>query len=123
MADPNPITTHILDTSTGQPASGLSLKLSRKIGEKEDGSFEWDLVATQVTNSDGRLNSPLLKDSALEAGHVYEIHFDTAAYFKAQGRKCFYPYVKIVFEIEDPSAHYHVPLLISPYGQMTYRGS
>ncbi|GBG25257.1 5-hydroxyisourate hydrolase [Hondaea fermentalgiana] len=123
-ANPNPVTTHVLDTSTGQPAAGLGLRLSRKVGEHEDGSFRWETIATQTTNADGRLDAPLLNaEQAPEKDSVYELHFDTAAYFAQQGRKCFYPYVKIVFEIADPASHYHVPLLISPFGQMTYRGS
>ena len=109
------ITTHVLDTSKGSPARGISIILEGLNGG------EWLEIAKGTTNNDGRAADLLAKEKVLEKG-VYRITFDTASYFKANGTKGFYPYVSIVFEIED-AAHYHVPLLLNPYGYSTYRGS
>lgn len=118
MADPNPVTTHVLNTANGQPAAGLRLSLSRRAA---DGS--WEALGTHETNADGRLSSQLLAQGAIKQGDVFQLHFETGAYFAAKGQKCFYPHVDIAFEIDDPASHYHVPLLLSPFGSMTYRGS
>jgi 5-hydroxyisourate hydrolase len=109
------ITTHVLDTSIGRPGQGISLVLEGQHGEG------WREIARGVTNNDGRVADLLAAGKTLEKG-IYRITFDTAAYFKKNGKKGFYPYVSIVFEIEDGS-HYHVPLLLNPYGYSTYRGS
>lgn len=110
------LTTHILDTSAGKPAARVRIVLEQP---GTDGS--WQLVAEGKTNEDGRIPDFLKKEMVLAPG-MYRLHFDTAAYFSAQQKKCFYPYVQIVFEITDAS-HYHVPLLLNPYGYSTYRGS
>ncbi|XP_078600741.1 5-hydroxyisourate hydrolase-like isoform X3 [Branchiostoma floridae x Branchiostoma japonicum] len=113
----SPLTTHVLDTSLGRPAAEVPIKLYRtgeRLGE------EWSQVSSGQTNSDGRCNNLL---NTLEAG-VYKITFDTATYFNKNGiRQYFYPYVDIVFEVQDPNQHYHVPLLLNPFGYSTYRGS
>jgi 5-hydroxyisourate hydrolase len=108
------ITTHVLDTAAGGPAKGVHILLEKKEGEiyKEMNSV--------VTNSDGRVEK--LMPIPLEAG-VFRLTFDTADYFKNKGTKSFYPETAIVFEIDDPTQHYHVPLLISGFGYSTYRGS
>jgi 5-hydroxyisourate hydrolase len=111
----NPLTTHVLDTSTGKPAGNLAITLEKQAG----GAFE--AFGGGVTNDDGRVSKPLV-ESDWGAG-VYRITFDTAAYFKAQGVAAFYPVVKVVFEVTDPDSHHHVPLLLSPFGYSTYRGS
>jgi 5-hydroxyisourate hydrolase len=85
--------------------------------------FDWEPINRLATNHDGRASSQLWPDHLpFEAG-VYRIVFDTQAYFEKSGRTTFYPYVEVVFRIADPTQHYHVPLLISPYGYSTYRGS
>lgn len=108
------LTTHVLDTMHGQPASGLSLRLRR--GDET-------LVET-VTNLDGRVDGPLLK--SLTPG-AYRLEFDVGEYFRDLGvalpDPAFLETVVIDFGIADPAAHYHVPLLVSPYGYSTYRGS
>jgi len=89
-------------------------------------SVSFKTVSEQTSNGDGRLDSPLLPEDVakrIAPGDVFKLHFKTGDYFSRMQQKCFYPFVDIVFTIEDPSSHYHVPLLISPYGQMTYRGS
>ena len=109
----SPITTHVLDTALGKPAAGVALVLERVDGPS--------VLARGVTDADGRV-ADLLAPGSLEAG-TYRITFDTAAYFAATGRQSFYPSVSVVFEIRDPAQHYHVPLLLSPFGYSTYRGS
>ena len=81
----------------------------------------WSTVASGTTNADGRVPDLLVKDQKLDPGN-YRLTFETAAYFKSLKTKAFYPHVTVVFEIND-SSHYHVPLLLSPYGYSTYRGS
>jgi 5-hydroxyisourate hydrolase len=109
------ITTHILDTSKGRPASGVSVLLERKVGE------EWQEVGRAVTDADGRARQ-LLSDRPLEAG-TWRLTFDLGSWFAAQGVEAFYPEASIVFFVRDPGQHHHVPLLLSPFGYSTYRGS
>lgn len=111
----SPLTTHVLDTATGRPAAGLAITLERAVS---DG---FDLVARGVTNDDGRV-ADLLEPGALETG-IWRMSFDTGAYFAAAGKPGFYPVVRIVFEVTAPAEHHHVPLLLSPFGYSTYRGS
>lgn len=114
------LTTHVLDTANGCPGSGISLRLFRL---KNDGRV---LLIEAKTNSDGRADAPLLEGDAFRTGD-YELEFDAGAYFRARGTKladpAFLDVVPIRFGIADADAHYHVPLLISPYGYSTYRGS
>lgn len=109
------ISTHILDTSRGKPASAVPVRLE----------FWQDNMFCErgagVTDSDGR-NRALLGNSALIAGR-YRLTFDTHAYFSALDLSAFYPEVQVVFDIVDTTQHYHVPLLLSPFGYSTYRGS
>ena len=112
----NPLTTHVLDTASGRPAAGLNIRLERSV----DGRFEH--LGEGTTNTDGRLASPLLEETDWAAG-VYRIRFETGAYFEARGEACFYPHVEVVFSVTEPEQHHHVPLLLSPYGYSTYRGS
>ena len=109
------ITTHILDTSIGKPAQGVSVLLEQKNYEA------WKKIAEGTTNTDGRINDLLSEDKIPGAG-IYRLVFETASYFKKQNVKTFYPLVTIEFEITG-SSHYHVPLLLSPYGYSTYKGS
>jgi 5-hydroxyisourate hydrolase len=110
------ITTHILDTSIGMPASGVPVHLS-----KSAGTNGWDIISEGVTNDDGRIPGLVDKDTMLAPGR-YKLHFDTAVYFERQKIKGFYPYVEVVFEITS-TKHHHVPLLLNPFGYSTYRGS
>jgi 5-hydroxyisourate hydrolase len=111
----SPITTHVLDISMGKPAAGLPVILEmEKAGN-------WKEVGRGATDSDGRLQN-LPAPSSLVVG-IYRLTFQTRAYFAAQGVKGFYPHVIIVFEVRNADEHYHVPLLLSPYGYSTYRGS
>lgn len=111
----SPITTHVLDTSRGQPAAGVPVVLEIQAG----GS--WTELARGTTNADGRAPD-LLPGGRLERA-VYRLRFDTAAYFQACGVAGFYPAVSVVFEVREAAEHHHVPLLLSPFGYSTYRGS
>lgn len=109
------ITTHVLDTSKGRPAAGILVVLELKKG---DGYEE---IGRGMTDADGRLKT-LMGERALEFG-TYRITFHTGAYFAHHGVTGFYPEVNIAFEVRDHEQHYHVPLLLNPYGYSTYRGS
>lgn len=111
----SPITTHVLDTALGRPAAGVNIVLERATDEG------YEAVGQGTTNEDGRLPDLLIQDDF--APGVYLIHFDTGSYFEKTGRESFYPEVAVLFEIKDAASHYHVPLLISPFGYSTYRGS
>ena len=111
----SPITTHILDTHRGCPAPGVPIELRIL----EAGSFQ--PLASGSTNSDGRFPN-LLPEGSLRKG-VYQMRFDTGAYHEAIGIKGFYPEVVVTFEIVGLDQHYHIPLLLSPFGYSTYRGS
>lgn len=118
-----PITSHILDTTLGKPAQGVALHLEKKQPvQGHTSSSQWVALGHGQTNADGRVETLLPTNHVLQSG-VYRITFDVAAYFRASNTKAFYPEVTIVFEVERPEEHYHVPLLINPYAYSTYRGS
>jgi 5-hydroxyisourate hydrolase len=109
------LTTHILDTTKGKPAQGVSIVLFRL--EKDI----WKQLITGITNADGRIPNLLNKEVILEPG-IYKLKFETKEYFEKQDIQTFYPFVVIVFTITG-NEHYHVPLLLNPFGYSTYRGS
>lgn len=111
----SPITTHVLDVSRGVAAVGVPVVLDIQDGNK------WTRLASGVTDNDGRV-SELLPPGPLTEG-VYRLTFDTAAYQTATYSEGFYPRVPIIFKVWDGSQHYHVPLLLSPFGYSTYRGT
>lgn len=110
------LSTHVLDLATGRPAAGVAVRLERA---GSDG--RWQAIGEGATDGDGRLRT-LLPDGGLEAGS-WRLSFATGAWMAAQGRECFYPEVVVVFRVADPRQHHHVPLLLSPFGYSTYRGS
>lgn len=109
------LTTHILDTSKGKPAAGIAVDLFVRENET------WNKIASGITNVDGRIPDLLKSDKLLAAG-TYRLKFETKAYFDKQGIPSLYPFVEISFTISD-TAHYHIPLLLNPFGYSTYRGS
>lgn len=109
------ISTHVLDTMRGTPASGLEVALARR---EPNGS--WKSIGQGVTDSEGRVRD--LTEDELEAGE-YRLEFATQPYFERSGLSAFYPRVTVEFNLEDPGGHLHVPLLLSPYGYTTYRGT
>ena len=110
------ITTHVLDTSVGKVGQDISIRLKKQL---PNGVFQ--TITQGITNNDGRIGDLLPPLRVLPAG-VYMMSFDTAAYFKRQNLQGFYPSVDIQFYVSDDT-HYHIPLLINPYGYSTYRGS
>jgi 5-hydroxyisourate hydrolase len=111
----SPLTCHVLDLAAGTPGRGMAVRL-----EVQEGNG-WRLLAERVTNDDGRVTD-LLPAGGLEA-RTYRLAFETGAYLRASGRPVFYPRVEVVFEVAAPGQHHHIPLLLSPFGYSTYRGS
>lgn len=114
------LTTHILDTARGTPAAGVKIALYRLSGQSHR------KVKEMLTNTDGRTDTPLLEGAALTAG-IYELVFFAGDYLRtaglAQAAPLFLDEIPVRFGISDPAAHVHVPLLLSPFGYSTYRGS
>ena len=104
------LSTHILDLNSGQPAAGITVTLYYGISE----------IAVYTTDADGRCQDMLPKD--FDAG-VYRLEFSVGPYFKQKREESFYDIIPVVFNISDTKRHYHVPLLLSPFGYSTYRGS
>lgn len=110
------ISTHVLDISIGRPAAAVAVRLRLHEGEA------WVEIFRGTTNDDGRVAALLAE--GMDAGPgAYQLTFDVGAYFTARGSESFYSQVAIHFVIRDAASHYHVPLLVSPYGYSTYRGS
>jgi 5-hydroxyisourate hydrolase len=110
------LTTHVLDTSLGRPASDMGVTLARR----ESSVFVE--IGRGRTDADGRCRELLPQGVALQPA-VYRLTFDSGTYFAARGVPAFYPEVSVVFEVGEPAQHHHVPLLLSPFGYSTYRGS
>jgi 5-hydroxyisourate hydrolase len=114
---PSPLTTHVLDTARGIPAAGVRVALDR-----EAAPGTWSRIAEAATDGDGRCKTLLPDGSSLQAG-AYRLSFDVGPYFAGQGVATFWREVTVEFLVRDPTAHHHVPLLVSPFGYSTYRGS
>lgn len=110
------ITTHVLDTARGAPAAGVPVVLE---AWSEDG---WRVVGSAATDADGRARQLSPSGAAIEEG-TYRLTFDVQSYLRGQGMAAFFPEVSVVFALRDPAQHYHVPLLLSPFGYSVYRGS
>jgi len=129
------LSTHALDTSTGRPADSLNLMLEKQPdaarwrqycqdrfkGESTE-KPAWESLGKGTTNSDGRCPDLLPAGTRLAPG-IYRMSFDTASYFEGHNQTGFYPLAQVIFEIQATGEHYHIPLLLSPYGYSTYRGS
>ncbi|EHA98927.1 5-hydroxyisourate hydrolase [Heterocephalus glaber] len=113
----SPLTTHVLDTTSGLPARGLCLRLS----QLEDSDQQWTVLRESYTDADGRCPG-LLRPGQMKPG-TYKLSFDTEGYWKKMGQESFYPYVEVVFNITNETQKFHVPLLLSPWSYTTYRGS
>jgi 5-hydroxyisourate hydrolase len=110
------LSTHVLDTAEGRPAVGVHVRLDR---QADDG--RWEHLVEGDTDDDGRIGA-LLPD-AMATAAVYRLTFATGAWAAARGTATFFPEVVITFAVTAPDEHHHVPLLLSPYGYSTYRGS
>ena len=106
------LSTHVLDATAGAPARGVAVTLERQT------ATGWARAAAGRTDADGRV-----RDLGSPGAGVHRLTFDTGAYFAARDLTAFYPEVTVTFTVTDPAAHYHVPLLLSPFAYSTYRGS
>ena len=111
-----PISTHVLNTTSGKPAAGVLVVFQYQAGK------DWEDLGRGLTDLHGRASDLYLSKKPLQAGN-YRLVYETGAYFKGQGAKTFFPRVEVIFEIEKTDEHYHVPLLLSPFSYSTYRGS
>jgi 5-hydroxyisourate hydrolase len=109
------LSTHVLDTAKGRPAADMGVTCEVRDGEG------WRLLTERRTDADGRIGD-LVDRGALQAG-VHRLRFATGAWAAAAGGSTFWPEVTVSFEVSSPDEHHHVPLLLSPYGYSTYRGS
>ncbi len=120
------ITTHVLDTARGCPASRMTVRLEvespKQAHTTDDSESRWRRLAQGATDADGRLANLWPPDTPLAAG-TYRLTFETGEYFRELELPVFYPEVRVTFQVDDDTEHYHVPLLLSPYGYSTYRGS
>ena len=110
------ITTHVLDVSIGKPAAGVLVTL-----ERQTRNGDWEILGRQRTDSDGRTRDLISEESLMTA--VHRLTFEVGPYFRKNKADSFYQEVTIAFTVSDASQHYHVPLLLSPFGYSTYRGS
>lgn len=111
------ISTHVLDLVQGKPAANVQVRL-----EKQNASGEWRLLTSARTDQDGRCAELLAESDNLSAG-VYRLIFDTEKYFEGQKLGTLYPFVEVTFRVREGESHFHIPLLLSPNGYTTYRGT
>uniref|UniRef100_A0AAG5DX21 hydroxyisourate hydrolase n=1 Tax=Anopheles atroparvus TaxID=41427 RepID=A0AAG5DX21_ANOAO len=114
------LSTHILDTTRGRPAAEVPVTLYRQTT-----SQTWTKIGAGITDGDGRFREFFAADGpqpGLQTG-VYKLHFEVGSYFRSRSVESLYPFVEIVFVVVDPAQHYHIPLLLNPFGYSTYRGS
>jgi len=111
------ISTHILDLARGEPAADVPVRL-----EKQSETGDWLLLTSARTDEDGRFPQLLPEDDDLSAG-IYRLVFDTGSYFEAQKVGTLYPVVEVTFQVREGELHFHIPLLLSPNGYTTYRGT
>ncbi|MBA1246648.1 MULTISPECIES: hydroxyisourate hydrolase [Pseudomonas] len=116
VAANNPLSVHVLNLETGVPSSGVNVTLERHIGEA------WQPLAQGTTNEQGRIAELYPSDKPLQKGE-YRVVFKTGEYYKKTGHETFFPEIPVIFEVKQTDQHYHIPLLLSPYGFSTYRGS
>lgn len=111
------LSSHILDITQGQPASGVKITLS-----KQDKEGAWTVLDEKLTDENGRIKDFLKSESGITHRGIYKLTYHTAPYFESLRQESFYPFIEVVFELKDDS-HYHVPITLSPFGYSTYRGN
>ena len=116
LAAGNPLSVHVLNLENGLPSPGVNVTLEKHVGQN------WQPLAQGTTNEQGRIGELFPDKQAMEAGQ-YRVVFKTGDYFKKAGRDTFFPEIPVIFEVKNADQHYHIPLLLSPYGFSTYRGS
>lgn len=112
----NPLSVHVLNLENGLPSGNVKVTLEAQQNDK------WTEISSSTTDDQGRINDLYPKDTALQKG-VYKVTFKTGDWFRQKNQRSFFPEVPVVFVIDGSLDHYHIPLLISPYGYSTYRGS
>jgi 5-hydroxyisourate hydrolase len=115
------ITTHILDTTSGKPAKGVSVSLFEEVHSLPGTETIWREIAIGTTDNEGRIMTFLSKGTLLSHA-IYKMRFETKEYFERQALQSFYPFIEITFTITTDE-HYHIPLLLNPFGFSTYRGT
>jgi 5-hydroxyisourate hydrolase len=116
QAAPNPLSVHVLNLVSGTPSPGIEVTLERHQGA------DWQPLAQGTTNEQGRISELFPAGSTLTAGQ-YRVVFKTGDYYKRLHQDTFFPEVPVIFDVKQTDQHYHIPLLLSPYGFSTYRGS
>jgi len=116
LAAGNPLSVHVLNLENGLPSPGVNVTLEQHVGEN------WQPLAQGVTNEQVRISELFPAKKALET-REYRVVFQTGDYFKKAGRDTFFPEIPVIFAVKNVDQHYHIPLLLSPYGFSTYRGS
>jgi 5-hydroxyisourate hydrolase len=114
------LSTHVLDSATGRPAAGMTVRLETAVIFEPEAGSGWAAIGGGSTDADGRLKN---WGTATPGIGSHRLIFDTGAWFAERGRECFYPEVIITFAVKDDGSHYHVPLLLAAYAYSTYRGS
>ncbi|MEW6760396.1 MAG: hydroxyisourate hydrolase [Pseudomonadota bacterium] len=112
----NPLSVHVLDQQSGQPGAGIEVMLEQRTGS------DWRELARGVTNEQGRIPALYPEGKAMRAGD-YRIVFRTGEHFARKGQPTFFPRIPVEFTVDAPAQHYHIPLLLSPFGYSTYRGN
>lgn len=116
LAASNPLSVHVLNLENGLPSPGINVTLEKHVGQN------WQPLAEGTTNEQGRIAELFPAKERFEAGE-YRVVFKTGEYFKKTEHKTFFPEIPVIFEVKQTDQHYHIPLLLSPYGFSTYRGS
>lgn len=116
LAAGNPLSVHVLNLENGLPSPGVKVTLEQQVGQ------DWKPLSEGVTNEQGRIAELFPAGRALTAGE-YRVVFKTGEYFRQAKRDTFFPEIPVIFEVKQTEQHYHIPLLLSPYGFSTYRGS
>ncbi|KAF0862270.1 hydroxyisourate hydrolase [Pseudomonas sp. LD120] len=116
LAAGNPLSVHVLNLENGLPSPGVKVTLEQHVDQ------DWNALSSGVTNEQGRIAELFPAGQALTAGE-YRVVFKTGDYFKQAKRDTFFPEIPVIFEVKQTEQHYHIPLLLSPYGFSTYRGS
>lgn len=116
FAAPNPLSVHVLDLQSGQPTAGIRVTLEQRAGS------QWRELANGVTNEQGRIPALYPDDKAMAVGE-YRIVFRTGEHYARKGQATFFPRIPLEFTVDAPTQHYHIPLLLSPFGYSTYRGN
>ena len=116
LAAGNPLSVHVLNLENGLPSAGVSVTLEQHVGD------HWQSLSEGVTNQQGRIAELFPANQAMKPGK-YRVVFKTGDYYQKAHRETFFPEVPVIFEVKQADQHYHIPLLLSPYGFSTYRGS